>query len=132
MSLREMVTENLRLKALSLLLAALLWLSVTSGTEGEAGVTVPVRFRNIPPQLSVGNATPIFVELRIAGPKLLLTRLKKERLAATLDLQGVGAGTVAFTRLESTIPLQNGLRITRINPAAIELELVKREGKTGP
>ncbi|MCM2356663.1 MAG: CdaR family protein [Geobacteraceae bacterium] len=127
MSVREKLSENLGFKALALFLAMALWLFVTAGTEGEVALTVPVQFRNIPPQLSPGSKAPPAVELKIAGPRILLWQLAGERLAVTLDLQGVGEGSVAFTSLERTVRLRSGLRITRIQPSAIELQLVRQE-----
>ncbi|HEY6874412.1 MAG TPA: hypothetical protein VI298_16930 [Geobacteraceae bacterium] len=130
MNVPQMLTENLGLKALSLFLAVVLWLFVTLGMDGETGVTVPVRFQNLSPRLAIVNRTPIFLDLRIAGPKILLMQLDKQSLAATLDLGGVGEGTVMFANLERAVPLRSGLRITRVYPSALELKLAgKAEGK---
>ncbi len=126
MSMKEMVTGNLGLKALSLFLAAALWLFVTMGMEGEEGIRVPVRITNVPSRLSIENQAPAVVDLRIAGPKILLMRLDKERLASTLDLQGAGVGDVAFPDLAGTVRLPSGLRVTRISPANVSLKLVER------
>lgn len=127
MSVTEGITENLGLKALSLFLAMALWLFVTAGMEGEVAVTAPVRYRNLSPQLSLGSKTPPAVELTITGPAALLWQLDTERLTATFDLQGLGEGSVAFTNLERTLHLRNGLRVTRIHPSTIEFKLVKLE-----
>lgn len=126
MSIKETVTGNLGLKALSLFLAAALWLFVTMGMEGEEGLRVPVRIKNIPTRLSVENQVPAVADIRIAGPKLFLMRLDKEQLAATLDLQGLGVGDVAYPDLAGTVRLPSGLRITRISPANVVLKLVER------
>ncbi len=125
--MREGLAENFGLKALSLLLAALLWLSVTAAKEGEVAVTVPVRIRNLAPRLALATKAPISIELRIAGPKIRLLHLAKERLAADLDLQGVGEGGVTFADLARTVALPGGLRVTRVYPATIELKLVRAE-----
>jgi YbbR domain-containing protein len=125
--MQEGLTENFRLKALALLLAALLWLSVTAAKEGEVTVSVPVRIRNLAPLLALATKAPSSIELRIAGPKIRLLHLSKERLAADLDLQGVGEGGVAFADLARTVALPGGLRVTRVYPATIELKLVKDE-----
>lgn len=128
MSVRELLTENAGLKALSLLLALLLWLFVTSGMEGEEGITIPVQLRNIPPGLAVESRTPIFVELRIAGPRIFLAWLDKGRLAVNLDLTGVGEGSVTFANLETSVPLRSGLRVTRVYPSIVELKLARKQG----
>ena len=125
--MRERLTENIGLKVLSLLLAGLLWLSVTAAREGEVAVKVPVRIRNLAPRFVLATSVPGSIELRIAGPKIRLLHLAKERLYADLDLQGVGEGGVAFVELARTVALPGGLRVTRVNPATIELKLVKDE-----
>ena len=125
MSIRENWRDNLKLKALALILALLLWLLATTGAEGVLDIMVPVRLRNLSPQFSVGNKVPSVVELGIAGPKMLLWRLKWERPVIALDLQGVGEGSVAYANLESYVHLQRGLRITRVYPATIKLEIMK-------
>jgi YbbR domain-containing protein len=128
MKLKERMTENLGLKALSLFLALLLWLSVTARMDGEVRIAVPVQLRNLSPQLLIVNRMPHVIDLRISGPKFLLMQLDKERLAVPLDLEGVGDGVVTFANLERTIPLSHGLRITRIYPSTIELKLEKTTG----
>ncbi len=127
MSTRERVAENFGLKALSLLLALLLWLSVTAAKEGEVAVTVPVRISNLAPRLALSTKAPSSIELRIAGPKIRLLHLVKERLAASLDLQGVGEGSVTFADVARTVALPGGLRVTRVYPSTIELKLVNAE-----
>jgi hypothetical protein len=127
MSIQERWCDNLKLKALALMLALLLWLFATTGAEGDLEIMVPVRLRNLPPQFSVGNKVPSVVELRIAGPKMLLWWLNRERPVITLDLQGVGEGSVAYVNLENYVHLQRGLRITRVYPATIELKIRKTE-----
>jgi hypothetical protein len=129
MSLTDTFKRNLGLKALSLLLAALLWFSLTFGHDEEVRLTVPVVLTNIPPQLSVAGRPPTAVELDVAGPKILLVNLTHERLTATLDFGGVGEGTVSFVNLDRTVRLRSGLRVTRVQPAALELKLVKAETK---
>ncbi len=127
MSTRERVAENFGLKALSLLLALLLWLSVTAARDGEVAIMVPVRIRNLAPQLALATKAPSSIELRVAGPKIQLLHLAKERLAADLDLQGVEEGSVTFADVARTVALPGGLRVTRIYPSTIELKLVKAE-----
>ena len=123
----QRLTENLGLKALSLMLAVLLWLSVTGATEGEMAIRVPVHLRNLAPQLFVMSKVPHAVELRVAGPKIQLMRLVGDHVSVSLDLQGVGAGNVTFADLERTVVLPVGLRVTRVYPATIDMNLVRAD-----
>jgi hypothetical protein len=129
MKVKEMVTENLGLKALSLFLAVVLWLFVVLGMEGEADFTVPVRFMNLSPRFSVEKQTPT-IELRVAGPKFLLMRLDRARLTASLDLAGVGEGSVVYHNLERAVSLPSGLRIVRVYPADLGLTVTGKTNQT--
>ena len=127
MSLTDIFKRNLGLKALSLVLATLLWFSITFGRDEQVRLTVPVVLKNIPPHLSVAGSPPTALEVDVSGPKILLVNLAHERLSATLDLGGVGEGTVSFVNLDKTVRLWSGLRVIRVQPAALELKLVKAE-----
>lgn len=123
MNWREMLTHNLGLKTLSLLLAAVLWLFVAAERETEIGASVAVGFKNVAPGLAIVNRPPSRLDVRLAGPKVLLLRLRAENLSVLLDLQGAGGGTTSFTGLEKEIPLPAGVRVTRVTPAVIEVKL---------
>lgn len=127
MKLPGLFTENFELKALALVLATVLWFSVTMGQDGERGFTVPVETRNIPPGLAVSTVQPSVVELEISGPRFLLMTLRTDRLAIVLDLKGVGEGPVAFTNVERDIQLRKELRIVRVYPSKIDLTMVKMQ-----
>jgi YbbR domain-containing protein len=126
MTWRETWTHNLGLKALSLFLAALLWLFVAAGQESELDLQVPVQFENISPGLAVVNQPPTRLDVRVAGPKILLMRLQTDRLVVVLDLKGAGEGTTGFPGPEKAIRFPDGVRVTRVTPAVIELKLVKK------
>ena len=125
MNVKEIFTNNAGLKALSLLLAAALWFSLTSRLDGEVRLKVPVVLKNLPAQLTVADTPPPLIELDVSGPKIVLLGLSKKRLTALLDLQGAGEGPVLFTSLDRTVHLPSGLRVIRVQPAQIELKLVK-------
>ena len=126
MTWRETWTHNLGLKALSLFLAALLWLFVTAGQESELDLQVPVLFENLSPGLAVVSQPPSRLDVRVAGPKIVLMRLRTERLAVVLDLKNAGEGTTGFPGPEKAIRFPDGVRVTRVAPAVIELRLVRK------
>jgi YbbR domain-containing protein len=130
MNRREIVSHNLGLKALSLLLATLLWLFVAVEQESEIAVAVPVTFKNLGDGLTVSNQPPTNLDVRVAGPKILLLKIQAERPVAVLDLKGIREGTTSFPGLEKTLHLRTGLRVTRITPASVEVRLA-RTGSPG-
>ena len=125
MNLREILTHNLGLKTLSLFLAMVLWLSVAAGMKAEIGLSLPVVFAHLSPGLAVVNQPPARIDVRLSGARILLMKLKAEQLPVLLDLQGVREGTTVFPAVEMAIRVPEGVRVTRVTPAAIEVRLAK-------
>jgi YbbR domain-containing protein len=123
MRLTDYITANFGQKALALMLAIILWFSVTMGQEGEVEYTVPVVPVNVSSGLKIEGA-PENIELKIAGPRYLLMGLGKDRLTVRLDLKGAGEGPILLTGLDRSIQLRRELRVTRIRPSTIELNMV--------
>ena len=127
MKLSELVTQNLGLKVLSLIMAVVIWFFVDVGKEMEISVAVPVLFKNIPSGLVVAGAPPPPINVRLKGPKVALMKIRAERPTLLLDLKGAGEGITGFPGLESLIKLPEGVRVTRVTPAAMEVRLGKME-----
>jgi YbbR domain-containing protein len=130
MKMREMLTHNIGLKALSLFLASVLWLFVAAGQKSEIGLTLPVKVTNLPPGLAIANRLPARIDVRLAGPRIMLLRLNTDRHPVLLDLKGAGEGTTSFPELETKLSIPYGIRVTRMTPASIEVKLA-RAGSTG-
>ena len=126
MRLTDYIAANFRQKALALILAIMLWFSVTMSQEGEAEYTLPVVPVNVPSGLQV-EKMPDDIEVKIAGPRYLLMGFGKERLTARLDLKRAGEGPILLTGLDRSIHLRRELRVVRIHPSSIELNMVKTD-----
>ncbi len=127
MKIREMLTQNLGLKTLSLLLAAILWLFVSSGREAAMELELQVVYANVPQGLAITNNPPAQIDVRLSGPRILLLRIGARRQPVVLDLRGAGAGITAFPEVARNLPLPYGVRVTRVTPAAIEVRLAKEK-----
>jgi len=125
MNIREILIHNLGLKTLSLFLAVVLWLSVAAGMKAEIGLSLPVVFVHLSPGLTVVDRPPALIDVRLSGPRILLMKLKAGQLPVLLDLQGVREGTTVFPAVEMAIRVPEGVRVTRVTPAAIEVKLAK-------
>ena len=126
MRLTDYITFNFGQKALALILAIMLWFSVTMGQEGEAEYSLPVVPVNVPSGLKV-EKMPENIEVKIAGPRYLLMGFGRERLTARLDLKGTGEGLILLTGLDRSIQLRRELRVIRIHPSSIELNMMKTD-----
>lgn len=121
--------ENLGLKVISLILAFFLWAYVTGGGESERGFIARLEPVGLPTGLIMADKPVRLVDVRLAGPRLLLAKLAMaDRLAIPLDLMGVGEGIVTFTSLETRLQLPAGVRVTRVFPSTVEYRLIKGDG----
>ena len=131
--LRQLVTYNFALKLLSLVIAFGLWTFVNFGErDTEESIKVPLELRNIPAHLMITSPRVDFIDLRVMGPRTLLGRIDRNRLSIPLDLNGVRPGPAVFRVGGEALNLPRGVRVVRINPAQVTLELERVAHKTVP
>jgi YbbR domain-containing protein len=123
----DSLPENFTLKVQALLLAVIIWVFIAMAQEKTSELTVPVVLANLPPRIKVAEGPPSTLHVGISGPRYALVGLEKARLAAVLDMKDAGPGTVAFANLDRFIHLRDGLRVIRVQPAKIEMTLVRGE-----
>ncbi len=124
--LRQAATHNIGLKFLSLLIAVGMWSFVNFGErDTEASLKVPLELRDIPAHLMITSPRVEFVDLRVTGPRTLLGRIDHNRLSISLDLSGVRPGPAVFRVAAEALNLPRGVKVIRINPSQVTLELEK-------
>jgi YbbR domain-containing protein len=125
-AVRDALLHNFGLKVLSIVLAFALWFFVNAGErDTEAGFQVPLELRNIPADLMIVSPRVDFVDLRVSGPRTLLSRIDREKLSMILDLEGVRAGPAVFRVVTDALNLPRGVRVVRLTPAEVTLELAR-------
>jgi len=122
MTVRETPGNSRLLMALSLFVAVLLWLFAAGEREGEIVLGVPLELVNLSPSLSFVNKPPSWIEVTVAGPRILLLRLRMQRQKIRLDLRGSREGITVYNGLGKSIRLEPGLHVTRLSPATIEVK----------
>jgi YbbR domain-containing protein len=130
---RHAFTHNVVLKLLSLAFAFGLWSFVNFGErDTEEALKVPLELRNIPASLVITSPRVDFIDLRVVGPRTLLGRIDRNRLSISLDLSGVRPGPAVFRVSTDPLNLPRGVRVVRINPAVVTLDLQRVARKTVP
>lgn len=125
-AVRNALLHNIGLKILSIALAFALWFFVNAGErDTEAGFQVPLELRNIPADLMIVSPRVDFVDLRVSGPRTLLSRIDREKLSMILDLEGVRAGPAVFRVVTDALNLPRGVKVVRLTPAEVTLELAR-------
>ncbi len=130
---RELFLHNLAIKILSVAIAIGLWFFVNAA-ERDAEATFPVglRLRDVPPDVMLVSPRVDSVELRVSGPRTLLSRIDQEQFAIELDLKGVRPGPTTFRIHANSLDLPRGVTVVRMMPSEVTLEFARVARKTVP
>lgn len=121
----DKIFENWLLKLISLAFAIVLWFFVMGESRMEVNHLVPLEYVNLPEGLMIASEVPNSVALRISGPRALQVNLDQEDIGLRVDLKGLSAGVTSFKRLDETLDIPGGLKITRISPSYVDVKLEK-------
>ena len=122
--LNQRIVGNGRLKLFSIAFACGLWLFVNyAERDAEKTLVVPVEFQNLPAQLMISGTRDEYVDLRLRGPRSLLSQLNSKKLK--LDLREVRPGMASFRITPDMLNLPRGVRLIRISPAQVNLNIAQ-------
>jgi YbbR domain-containing protein len=124
--MRDLLLVNWPLKALALVLAFAIWLSITGQDRTLRDFTVPLEIDFGSERIAMG-APPTGVTLRLEGPERTVRQLDPLRVAVRIDLRSAPLG-------EREIPLSSahvkgvprGVDVALFTPDRIRLVLVRR------
>jgi len=128
----EKIFENWLLKLVSLAFAVVLWFFVMGESRMEVNHIVPLEYVNLPEGLMIANEVPTSVALRINGPRALQVNLDPKDIGLRVDLEGLSAGVTSFKRLDETLDIPGGLKITRISPSYVDVKLERVRERSVP
>jgi len=124
--------QNLALKIVSVVLAALLWLIVSGEQTVERVLRIPLEYTNIPEQLELVGETPTVVDVRVRGSSGTLGRLSAGELAAVLDVRTPRPGQRLYHLTGSEVRAPFGVEVVQVTPSSIGLLFEKSSAKTVP
>ncbi len=113
--------RNLGLKALSVLIALLLWFAVAGEKVVERRVRAPLELQNIPEGLEVVGDTPATVDVRLRGGSSTLAQLGVGDVVAVLDLSTARPGRRIFQLTPEQVRAPFGVEVTHVAPATTNL-----------
>lgn len=119
----EKMTQNWGLKLISLAFAVVLWFFVMGESRMEVTHVVPLEYVRLPKGLMIANEVPSSIAVRISGPRTLQVNLNPSDISLKVDLFDLQAGVTSFKRLEESLNLPSGLKITRISPSFVDVKL---------
>ncbi len=116
-------------KALSVLLAVLIWLSVILERPGEMVLTVPVGLDRMPPGLQLDGVAPAEAEVVVSGPRILLFLLPFHQTRCRIDLTGANAGQQQISLKDGLFDLDPEIKVVHVAPATVTIALTSRDQK---
>jgi YbbR domain-containing protein len=120
--------RNPGLKIISVLLATLLWITVSRDQVVERNLRVPLEFQNIPEQLEIVGDAPLTVDVRVRGTSGLLGRLEPGEVVAVVDVRAARPGQRLFHIAADAVRTPFGIQVTQVSPSTVSLEF-ERSGK---
>lgn len=129
---RKIVTSNLLLKILSISIAIALWSYVAGEKNVQVGLIVPLELRSLPSGYIVTNKIQRQVELRVAGPKNLISYLNASETSSSLDLSSAKEGKNIYHVGERNFNIPKGIEIRGTYPDKVEVILEKKVRKSVP
>ena len=109
------------LKALSLGLAALLWIIVTGEETVERGLRVPLELEQFPASLELQGELPATVGVRVRGPSGALSRMSAGDVVAVIDVRGARAGRRLFPLTPEQVRAPFGVEVVQVTPPTIAM-----------
>jgi YbbR domain-containing protein len=114
--------RNLGLRALSVVMAVLIWLSVSGEQIVDRSLRVPLELQNIPDQLELVDIPPAAVDVRVRGASGLLSHLALGDIVAVLDLSTARPGRRLFPLTVDRVQGPSGVDVAQVSPSTIGLE----------
>lgn len=120
-TLEQWLTSRWSLRALSLVIALLVWFFVAwdHQVQGHRTLKLPVEVVNLP-QGMVAALDDKWVEARFLGDVDSLAELERNRPRCTLDAQGLAAGR---HRVPVRVPIPRGIRTVTLSPKSLHVTL---------
>jgi YbbR domain-containing protein len=124
--------RHLGLKAVAIVLAGLLWLTVAGDHFVERSMRVPLEFRNIPDKIEIVGDPPETVDVRLRGSSALLARIEPREIVAVLNLSTARPGSRMFHLRVDEVRAPYGVEVAQVIPGTLAIDLEKSGRRTVP
>ena len=131
-ALRHLLFHNWFLKLLSLILAAVLWMTVASESTSEIAIEVPLEYRNVPADSEVTGDAANTVEVRLRGPSSMIREIQSQDVSSTIDVASLGQTETIVPLTAQNISAPFGIEVVGVTPTRVRLTVEKTVTKTVP
>jgi YbbR domain-containing protein len=121
------------LKVVSVVLAVLLWLIVSSQRAAvERGLRIPLELQNLPDNLEMVEPPQESVDVRVRGNADTLGRLVPGDLVATVDLSNAQPGRRLFRLSPERVKAPFAVAVTQITPSSVPIRFESSASRIVP
>lgn len=119
--MRKLFLENIGLKTAAILLSVVLWIFVTSRSQSEISIDVPIEFQNIPTGLEVVNHSVKVISLNIKGQERLIKNVKTSDIRVYINLSKAKKGESIYHITRDNIKLHHAITVMNISPSSVKV-----------
>ncbi len=130
--LASLVSKEWVLKAISLVLAIVLWSFVGGEDRVDKIVMIPIEIINLPRDLVISNQFKKEIEVTVSGPRSIIQEMSSRAITRQVDLSSATPGTMVIDNDNNHIPVPRGISVQRVQPSSIILSLDKLIQKKFP
>jgi YbbR domain-containing protein len=121
--MKEIFFRNLRLKVIAVAFSVALWFFVAGQSSTEVALLVPLGIKGAPGALVMTSAPPGEVEVRLSGPRLLMSDLSPSQVQAELDLGMAKEGLNTYRITRDNIVAPAGVEVKRLKPNSVKVTM---------
>jgi YbbR domain-containing protein len=110
------------LRAISLAIAVILWITVLGGKRIEITKNVSLDYQ-LPTGIVIANTVPKEIVFRIVGPRIFVKEFQDRNVALPVDLKNAKVGEREFLVRESVLDLPLGLKVSSVSQTVIPIRL---------
>ena len=89
----------------------------------EISLGVPVELHNLPPYMEVIRGPVERVDVRMSGPRRVVSKVSQMGIYIPLDLIGAAEGETTFELFTSDIDVPERITVTRVSPSSVDVLL---------
>ena len=127
--------DNLGLKLLSVILAVFLWAVVVGEQKAEVTLNVPLEIKALPRDMVVTNEPTDVLEVRVRGPKTLVSTLSPSEIVVEGLPKNFVEGENLITIRPEMVHVPRGIEVVDVSPHRVRMVLdavVEREVEVSP
>lgn len=113
---------------MALAFSVALWFYVVGEKKAEVGFIVPLMLKNIPGDMVVIDEEKKEVEVKVTGPKTLVTGLSPTHIEVAIDLSNGRPGLNTYSINPQEIKTPRGVDVIRVSPSSVKVHLEKTGG----